>query len=173
MEFKCDGSEHIDVIIHQENGTVILIPEKDWNGRETLTFYADDGLYKVSDQVKITVTPVNDPPDCAKIISPKNNSKINEGHTLDFKGTCNDPDLPYNDKLIFGWKSNISGELGKGQSLDDITLPIGEHLITFIVTDLEGEISEDFVNIIVRETLKSDSDGDGMPNVWEREHGLD
>jgi len=173
LDFKCEGNENIDVTICKENGTVVLIPKKNWNGREFLTFYANDSVYEISDSVMITVTPVNDPPYLLRILKPVDGIKIDEGKGLDFKGVYDDPDLPYGDTLTLNWYSNITGKLGEGEILNNILLPVGNHLITFEVTDLAGEKTIASIHMSVLETPQSDTDGDGMPNVWERANGLD
>ena len=69
-----EGPMNIQVIIYENNGTVILIPKKNWNGQETLVFYANDSRFEIFEEIKITVIPVNDPPEQVKIIKP--NHKI-------------------------------------------------------------------------------------------------
>jgi hypothetical protein len=55
-------SNNISVIIH-ENGSVTFIPAENWSGIESVTFYATDNLTDpISDDVAITVLPINDPP---------------------------------------------------------------------------------------------------------------
>jgi len=173
LMFWCEGYKNINVKIYQENGTVVLKPKLNWNGKEKLTFYASDGIYEIFDNVSITITPVNDPPGQPEITSPKNGIEIEDGTTINFKGTCDDPDMPYGDKLTFIWISNISGEIGNGKNLENIILSIGNHRIILEVTDENGETSKATLNITVLETPNSDSDSDGIPNVWERAQGLD
>ena len=60
-----------------------------------------------------------------------------------------------------------------GNTLNDVLRPIGLHLITLIVTDIEGETSTMTIYVSILETPESDSDGDGMPNIWEHKYGLD
>jgi parallel beta-helix repeat protein len=167
LEFECKGNKHIDVRIYDKNGTVILIPDKNWNGFEILTFIATDGLNNTTDDVMITITPVNDAPVHPEIISPEVNIELEFGIGLTFKGTCDDPDLPYGDKLTFNWYSDLSGTLGNKEIIENVILPIGDHIITMEVSDLPGEKA--FVNIQVH-IFKSptyDTDGDKMPDIWE------
>jgi hypothetical protein len=93
--------------------------------------------------------------------------------TLNFKGTCDDPDLIYNDLILFTWRSNISKILGYGETLENVTLPIGKHTITLEASDLLGEKSEAEIIVSILETPQSDTDSDGIPNYWERAYGLD
>jgi len=149
LEFKCKGNENISVTIFQENGTVILIPKKDWNGKETLIFYANDSVYEIFDNVTITVTPVNDPPGPAVIITPEEGIKVENGTLLDFSGLCDDVDLIYGDILTFNWSSNISGRIGSSENLTDIVLQPGQHRILLEVSDIAGETSRAMVNITI------------------------
>jgi len=172
LTFRCSGQVHIEVTIYQENGTVTLIPELNWNGEETLTFYAKDKDVEISDKVTITVTPVNDPPDLPIITSPKDGNEFNDGSVINFVGECFDPDIAYGDILTYKWSSNISGDIGEGEVQNGIYLPIGMHLIAFEVSDVKGLTSIASINITILETPTSDSDGDGIPNIWERDNGL-
>jgi hypothetical protein len=173
LTFDVDGDDHILVEVFQDNGTVTLLPEENWNGVETLTFSATDGNGQVTDEVNVTVTAVNDPPETPVIKSPTDKTKIDEGGSLSFKATCDDPDVNYGDVLTFTWFSDISGKIGEEKNLDDIKLPIGEHTITVNVTDQKDALSTASITVTVRETDTTDTDGDTLPNIWERDNGLD
>jgi hypothetical protein len=172
LTFRVEGDEYIEITISQDNGTVILKPEHNWNGKETLTFYAEDITGEVSDEVRITVIPVNDPPYSVKITEPVEGHEINDGMGLNFQGSFEDADKRYGDLFEFDWTSNISGNIGDSLTLSNVKLPIGIHHITFTVTDQELATASAFVNITVLETTESDSDRDGLPNYWERKYGL-
>ena len=164
LEFRCIGNVHIEVIIFPENGSVLLIPEENWNGLETLVFHASDGLSNVSDDVLITVTPVNDPPENLEIISPTGINRFELGTLIDFKATCDDPDLPYGERLIFKWSSNISGELGTGASIFRIFLPTGNHTITVVVSDQENLSLNETINVLITATVKPTGNETGTPD---------
>jgi hypothetical protein len=151
LTFWCVGQENIDVTIQQENGKVILKPKPNWNGMETLTFRASktDEIVFASDIVNITVTPVNDPPGPAEIISPIEGAQIFANYTLVFKGGCEDPDLIYGDELTYTWFSNRSGKLGEDEIFRNVSLPIGYHRITLAVTDWYGDTTYTTVNITI------------------------
>jgi hypothetical protein len=173
LTFRCEGEVHINVTIYQNNGTVLLVPDKDWNGRERLVFFAADENDEVSDEVQVTVTAINDPPDKPKIINPMDGVKLLENGTIDFEGACTDPDVPYGDTLTYKWISDISGPLGTGETLKDVLLQVGEHTITLEVSDSEGETAQTAIVVIVQEQLKVDDDADGLPDAWEVEYDLD
>lgn len=173
LTFRSEGEDHLEVEIFQGNGTVTLLPEENWNGLETLTFYASDGVIEVNDQVNITVTAVNDPPETPDIRKPNDNTKIDDGDALDFRVVCIDPDVEYGDVLEFKWHSDISGELGNDKTLNGVILPIGKHTISVEVTDQADETTTASITVTVDETASSDTDGDTLPNIWERDNGLD
>jgi hypothetical protein len=122
LRFKCEGQNHIEVLIDQDTGSVTLVPEENWNGRETLTFSASDGSFESTDSVVVTVTPINDPPENAKITSPESGFITSDVNTVYFSASCYDPDTSYGDKLTFKWTSNISGAIGTGKDIKQILL---------------------------------------------------
>lgn len=164
LMFRCDGQAHLNVTIHQKNGTVILTPEKNWNGQETLIFYANDSIFEISDNVTIFVIPVNDPPGPIDILTPKDEEIFEYGELINFTAYYDDPDLPYGDKLFINWSSNIAGELGENETLINISLTPGKHLITLMVSDLVGEKTIATVNITV---LDISTDKDTGPDKTE------
>ncbi len=149
LYFWCEGNENISVNINQKNGTVILKPKKNWFGKETLTFYASDGIFEKSFNITIIVVQINDPPGPIIITEPADNLKIEYQTLINFSASCSDADLPYGDKLTFTWSSNISGEFGIGYNLSNIILPPGHHKITLTVTDSGNLSSFRSINITV------------------------
>jgi hypothetical protein len=172
LTFRVVGDEYIAVTIHQTNGTVILEPDKDWNGYEELTFYASDGKFEIYDEVTITVTSVNDPPNKPIINKPIDGKKIKKGDYLNFDGYCIDPDLIYGDELFYIWSSDISGKIGEGSFLNNIELKEGKHTITLTVSDKEGLSSHSTILVTVQTELDIDKDNDNIPDIWEDENGL-
>jgi hypothetical protein len=69
--FTCTGNEELTVNIF-ENGSVELIPDSDWFGTETLTFFANDTFEEASDEIVVRVMPTNDDPVLTKVVDPKN-----------------------------------------------------------------------------------------------------
>ncbi len=171
LVFQCEGQAHLNVTIHQNNGTVTLIPEKNWNGKETLIFYANDSVFNVSDNVTITVTPVNDAPGPAVIIEPKDRVEVENGTEINFSAICDDPDLIYVDRLTFKWYSNISGKFGEGKNLTYILLPSGQHQIRLEVSDIAGEISIANVKITIIPTPNFDFTLTIVPDLVEIKPG--
>jgi hypothetical protein len=131
-----------------------LIPDKDWSGQETLTFTASDGIFSISDNVTVTVIPVNDPPGPAVITKPSKDYKTKIGTPLNFSAICLDPDIPFGDRLSFIWYSNVSDVFGENQNLTNIVLLAGFHQITVYVFDLADEYCTDSINITIYSTHK-------------------
>ena len=163
LRFECKGQENISVTIYQGNGTVVLVPAKDWNGKETITFYANDSVDEVFDAVTITVTAVNDAPGPVEIIIPKTGLDVENGTGINFSGVCDDPDIIFGDRLTFSWSSNITGKFGEGENLTNIFLPAGKHLITLNVTDIAGESATATVEITIKAEDKDNGDN-GQPS---------
>jgi parallel beta-helix repeat protein len=162
LKFRATGNSSINVNIYQQNGTVGLYPKHNWNGIETITFFAANELYEVSINISIIVMAINDPPKPPNIISPSNGFEIESDQSLDFRCTCTDPDLDYGDNLYFFWSSNIDGPIGEGKNVYDVTLSAGQHLITLEVFDEAGETSNStiYVSVLQAAPEKKD-DGDG------------
>jgi hypothetical protein len=146
--FECTGNENIDVTIYQWNGTVVLKPKVNWNGKETLIFSAtDDNISFAQDSVEVTVTAVNDPPFNANIYSVQPGYYIN-GYPQ-FTGNCEDPDILYGDELSFSWYTDNEVLLGEGKQLglEPYTLDVGIHRIKLVVTDSDGLSIETAIDI--------------------------
>jgi hypothetical protein len=62
LYYTHSGNTNISVIIH-DDGSVTFSPLENWTGDEIITFYATDKLTNpISEDVKITVISINDPP---------------------------------------------------------------------------------------------------------------
>jgi hypothetical protein len=68
LEFEASGQNNIVVEIFQENGTIELIPPKDWFGMEFITLTATDPYSNpINFEMRVEVIPVNDLPRITKI----------------------------------------------------------------------------------------------------------
>ena len=166
LKFRCEGNRNLLVKIDAE-GMVYLKPRQDWNGFEILTFYANDSYSEVSDQVNVTVLPVNDPPNELSI-------KFDEflvyyeGRNQPVWGNGSDPDIPYGDELTFSWFSNRTGKIGIGKSIN-LSLPTGSYQIILNVTDSANAYSTlirelEIIQIPVTNKTQTDSDNDCYPD---------
>jgi flagellar basal body-associated protein FliL len=137
--FGYSGNENIQVTI-KNDGWVVLDPEPNWNGNETITFTAkDSGGESVWDNVKIWVRSGNDPPILSKSLP---TTTIDEDETvkdfLDLYDYFVDPD---GDALTFDFIPNNNLKIKLKNSLVSIT-PYqdywGSEIVTFTASDLPG-----------------------------------
>ena len=166
LTFHCGGKKFINVTIYQSNGTVVLRPYKDWSGLEMLVFYVSDGRFNFSDNITITVIPVNDLPGPINILSPEDGVEIENGTPIDLQASCDDPDLPYGDRLVFCWRSSLTGELGGGKSISNIFLSVGEHEISVMVVDKSGASANATINISVTKELSQSGKRDDLNSMF-------
>jgi hypothetical protein len=107
------------------------------------------------------------------ILSPEDQTMVAEGEAVDLSGECDDPDIPYGDTLSYSWKTSRLGILGYGEVLAHAVLPVGHHRIKLTVEDDRGETSSSAVSLYVLPSETTDTDGDGISDVWELDHGMD
>ncbi len=61
LQFNHTETPNFNIEI-KANGQLILTPRENWFGTDKITFKANDGFMTITDVLKITVNPVNDPP---------------------------------------------------------------------------------------------------------------
>ncbi len=173
LYYDSDRSRHIDVMISWGwlAGQVTLVPVEDWSGQEQIAFTVSDGVFEVEWKVNVTVMPVNDLPGPVEILSPEMNETLTPGDSVDLIGKCSDPDMPYGDALTFNWSSDLSGPLGEGETIRDIILPAGDHVITLKVIDIAGDHAFATVNITVESPPDVADGGDGDTNITDDSPG--
>ena len=76
-----------------------------------------------------------------------------EGRAQPAHANASDPDLRYGDHLNYTWGFNrtgntFTGRLLKGREVN-LSLPVGEHTVTLLVTDSYGLSAETTINIII------------------------
>jgi len=153
LSFEFSSSENLTFTL--EESVLEIVPDTDWCGQEIIKFTALDGEESVSLDVSVEVTPVNDAPTDVEIFA---GSIYTEGQDQILNSTATDVDIPFGDELIFSWYSNISGELGEGQSIN-LSLPVGHHLITLTVTDSGGLYSQGTIEMEIISKPIQDDDG--------------
>ncbi len=85
LEYNFSGTQNVAVDI-AGNGTVTILPNADWNGREEIKFSATDGEGWAYEGFNLTVLPVNDPP----VITPIADKAVAQGETLYGAAQAND-----------------------------------------------------------------------------------
>lgn len=138
--FDEDGDRlSFDVYIDQIYGSIIgyeltIYLVENWSGQTSIWLSASDRITTSYLNGTVIVTPINDAP--TGVVITAEPSYYVGGEQL-VHGDAFDADIPYGDELIFIWSSNISGEVGTGTMIQ-MSLPVGHHLITLTVVDMEG-----------------------------------
>lgn len=111
---------------------------------------ASDGINTSSDVIGPFSASIKMP--IALIENPKDGDSIQQGWPLILMGSGNSPEEENtisDERLI--WSSDISGTLGKGQTLQvEKPLPKGKHVITLIVIDKYGNKSSASINLTIK-----------------------
>jgi hypothetical protein len=111
----------------------------------SLTVTDKNGLTSPAVLIRITLT--NSAPK-ATILSPPDNSIFLEGETITLSGTGIDPE----DGVLTGssltWTSDRDGILGTGSELRNLALSSGQHTITLMVRDKDGETDSTFIRLV-------------------------
>jgi hypothetical protein len=157
-----EGEERVyDIHVHDvdsDNFTFYLLNR--WEGidvaeNDTLHFHpghGDVGSFKstlvVEDEaglkgtllIKIEVANVEDPPGIPLILSPGNNSAMEEGDLISIRARVTDPDIEFGQVLGVVIISNVTGVLHTTTTTDIVEfvtadIPVGEHLISVVVFD--------------------------------------
>ena len=96
-------------------------------------------------------------PPLVDITAPVDGTTELVGDTISFIGVASDTTTPV-ETLLFAWSSDLDGALpnaitGGGQSALVISsLSVGSHVVTLAVTDGDGEVGTDTVNVVIEET---------------------
>lgn len=170
IEVSISSVENVSAHI-APNGSLRISAEPDLAGFGHLGIVGSDGIEEASVQVNVTIRQVNDPP-----VNPVIKAKPKEvlpGDMVSLSGSAEDVDLVYGDVLNFTWSSNISGELGSGETLE-VELVEGMHLVTLTVSDTEGASVWASTLVLVTPGLNItpyeppvDDDDDIQPNVTD------
>ncbi|MBN1389140.1 MAG: tandem-95 repeat protein [Candidatus Thermoplasmatota archaeon] len=154
---------HIEAEV-MDNDTIRIEPAQNWAGSTSINVSASDGSESVTDELRIVVENVNDPP-----VNPgyriDRENRTENGKIYNIVGWAVDPDK--DDELVVEWFSNITGKLGSGQEAE-LLLASGHHLITMKVTDRAGEwvqINFDLVVAPLNDTGDDEHDLEGSSSV--------
>lgn len=142
LHFSSIGADKkIDVTIH-DDGSVDLIPPKDWYGTDKITFIASDGRQEASDTILVTVLAENDPP---KLLEPISDVEFYEDSGLKGAIDLNEHFIDIDSTLTFSCLSDsILVEIGD-DGVVDLSAPkdwYGTEEITLKVFDGEYEESD-------------------------------
>lgn len=169
----------------EETGHLSFIPANEQVGKYKVTVWVTDAgeiePIGLSDTITFwfEIENTNDPPQ-AVISSPEDGDIFNTSVEIFFDGmNSTDPDLEKNvDKLRYIWKSNVSGTLKSGETYGKFLMTIDEaglHEIELTVKDNDRKTSTTTIEIKIIgivEGIGEDTDGDGIPDSWESQYGL-
>ncbi|MFH1236115.1 MAG: hypothetical protein V1685_04230, partial [Parcubacteria group bacterium] len=128
---------------------------------------ATDGFYTTEDESDEAFSAQTHGPDIS-IASPPDEGTFLPSQEVVFEGNAFDLEDGRLSGSQLTWSSDIDGVLGTGEYLTVGSLSPGEHLVTFAAEDNNSNISQAQIHI----TITSDTDGDGMPDAWEAQYGL-
>ncbi|MEP4078165.1 PQQ-dependent sugar dehydrogenase [Haloferula sp.] len=114
-------------------------------GLHTITATATDGNQaEASGSVMITVNPKP----VVAISSPTDASTVDEGDSVAFTATANDPE-DGDVAASLTWNSDLDGSIGTGATFSSTTLSVGTHVITASATDGNSAVGSETVTITV------------------------
>ena len=173
-------------------GEISLTPTNDDVGTYEVNIKVDD--QQSTDNFATTpftfvIKNINDPPETPVITSPAADSTHIVETDIEFKGTCDDPDLYLDDsteRLTFKWTTDQSTDILSFDKEFTTQLDEGVHTITLTVTDRAGEETSTEITITVdidrdkdtdndgiADYLDEDDDNDGIIDSWELQYELD
>ncbi len=147
LEFSFSESDNLNLEF-DENGYLVITPNQNWNGTETVTIYAEDGVtdFVVSVSFLVTVTPVNDRPSLQSKFPVDTNFDSNT-NILTFSVVVNDVDS----ELAYEWK--IDNEIVEGEVSDTLNFvfdSVGEYTVKCYASDSDFTVIATWnVNIAV------------------------
>ncbi len=180
FEVLDDLGHHIKAEVDENNYIDLSSDEENWNtgdGTVEMVIVAKDimPVQNVYAIVEVTVSPINDPPIIDEI--PNMTMRVHEEIVLDLNKYIKDIDTPFNNLTI-----NLENVIHytKEDNLLIITInEKGRHEVTLLVSDEEFTVTKEFIISVTDEDNGQkpqdvfDTDGDGIPDAWEKLYGLD
>lgn len=178
--------------IDPDTGEIALTPTNDDVGTYEVNIKVDD--QQATDNIVQTtftfmIKNVNDPPETPVISSPEADSIHIVETDIEFKGTCDDPDLYLDDsteRLTYKWTTDQSTDILSFDREFATQLEEGVYTITLTVSDRADESTSTEITITVdidrnkdtdndgiADYLDEDDDNDGIIDSWELQYELD
>jgi uncharacterized membrane protein len=170
---KNDGK--IKAEIDEDLNLDLYSTDDNFTGEEKIVIHAHDtqpeqDVYAI---LKIAISPVNDPPMISEI--PKIELKVNSKKVINLEDYINDIDTEFSELKIES--SDPDHVKVNGNYLEFEYNKVGDYTVTITTSDGEFIVSYDLeISVLKNETIPingSDSDGDGLPDLWELKYGLD
>jgi PKD repeat protein len=176
LNFSIVGNTNPECGINIDSNRYIdIYPDTNWNGDSKVSLMASDGEYSHTEEFYVYVRPVNDLP----IADAGPDHYIQPGQTVNFNGSGS-YDIE-SDQLMYKWNTQgTSTSWSEVSTYSRTYLYDGQYTVTLFVTD--GELTDhDNCTVYVTEDGKppnngtegNDTDGDGLPDDWETDNGLD
>jgi hypothetical protein len=146
--YSADGGKTWDVIevnIRNQEHEVNL---QDIPGSDQALFrvVATDGVNTSSDESDGVFTVPSKPP-VARIISPANSTTFSTNQAVIFEGKANDKEDGDLSGEALEWTSDLQGAIGTGRSVTGTGLVSGNHTITLVATDKDGQTGRSAIKI--------------------------
>ncbi len=103
-------------------------------------------------------------PPSISIIDPIDGSIFDEGMEVLFSASATDPEEGDISARV-EWTSSIDGSLGAGTNLP-IALSFGEHVVTATITDIDGSVATDSINLTVNSVAPLNYCSSSGQNTW-------
>ncbi len=167
LEFSFGESDNLNLEFNDE-GYLVITPVQNWNGTETVTVYAEDGVTDIAVSVSflVTVTPVNDRPSLQSKFPSDTNFNSNTNFVT-FSVDVNDVDS----ELVYEWK--IDNEVVEGEASDTLNYVfdnVGEYTVKCYASDSDFTVIATWnVNIAVSndvEVVTSNNLSQNIPNPF-------
>lgn len=170
--------DHIVLVGNGTNRTVTLIPAENESGSAVITLTVSDGELSAGDSFVLTVSPVNDAPTISAIPdqltayqTPAGPIPFTVGDVekaaglLTVSAASSNPTLAPASSVVFG---------GSGaQRTVTITPAANQYgLSTISLTVSDGSLTSSASFVLTVNSPSADTDGDGMTDGWEVDHGL-
>jgi len=175
LSWTYSGATNVTVSIRSTTHIVTLGAAANWYGTETITFTCTDtGGLSDSTDVVVTVDSVNDDPWIDPALP---NLAVEADVGLPYDLTQHEHDIEDSDTGLIWSINGVSTSLFDAtidEATDELTVtPVpgaeGSDSVQLVVQDSEGAAASQWLTV----TVAQDTDDDGMPDTWEREHGLD
>jgi len=170
LSLQAVAAPAVGAIESGEAGTFVYVPAPDHVGVVEVQYtVADPAGLTATGQVRITVTPVNDPP---RFVAPTPEGTVmgSGGVLLAFTVAAEDPDGDVPTLSVRGLPAGASFDATTGRfTWTPAFSQQGAHALTLVASDGEAETTRE----LILDIGLVDTDGDELPDVWEEDEETD
>ncbi|MFC1887816.1 M14 family zinc carboxypeptidase, partial [Candidatus Cloacimonadota bacterium] len=146
-------SNNTNIAVQITAGLVELTPEPNWNGEDTIIFYAiGENNQSASEDLQVFVTPLNDPPYVASPITDFSFMEDTSDNSIDLNTVFEDVDMETRESLAFSYSGNDTISVVINSGLVILTPAVdwfGSEEIIFTATDDSLASASDTVLVTV------------------------